>query len=87
MSNYSDDAASVRVDFFKESGKWYCTEAVKWPEGLYFAKIASGQYNLIHDAFRKALDDHFGNKPRLKGMRAICLEPYHENSHPISIIV
>lgn len=87
MSNYSDDAASVRVDFFKESGKWYCTEAVVWLEGLYFGRSKEGEINLIHDAFRKSLDAHFGGRPRLRGMRAICLEPYHEHSHPISIVV
>ena len=30
MSHYSDDSRSVRVDFFKPSGKWYTTEAVSW---------------------------------------------------------
>ena len=27
---YSEDETMVRVDFFKPSGKWYTTEAVKW---------------------------------------------------------
>jgi len=29
MSHYSNDPAMVRVDFWKTSGKWYTTEAVK----------------------------------------------------------
>ena len=76
---YCDDARMVRVDFFKPaSGKWYCTEAVKW----------TGAYEgvLIHDAFKKSLDDHFERRGgTLGGMVAICLEPYHQNAHPISI--
>lgn len=73
--NYSDDDNMVRVDFFKDSGKWYTTEAVKWLE----------YKGLIHDAFRKSLDAHLGG--RLKGMTAVCLEPYHEHSHPITLKV
>ena len=76
---YSDDSLMVRVDFFKDSGKWYTTEAVKW----------TGKYkspSLIHEEFAKSLVDHFKETPnRLKDMQAICLEPYHENAHPISL--
>ena len=79
MSHYSDDPAMVRVDFFKESGKWYTTEAVKWTGGYKDC--------LIHDAFAQSLRDHFAEKRRLSDMRAICLEPYHEHSHPISLKV
>jgi hypothetical protein len=78
MSYYSNDPAMVRVDFFKASGKWYCTEAVKW----------TGSYDkeLIHDAFNKSLQDHFADQPkRLSDMDAICLEPYHKFSHPIQL--
>jgi hypothetical protein len=69
----------VRVDFFKPSGKWCYTEAVKW----------TGDYNgLIHKAFEQSLRDHLGpihptGNTRLAGLRAVCLEPYHEHSHPI----
>lgn len=80
MSNYSDDPAMVRVDFFKSSGKWYETEAVKWT-GEW-----KGDKQLIHDAFKKSLKDHFKDYPdRLSDMDAICLEPYHEYSHPIQV--
>jgi hypothetical protein len=80
MSHYSNNAASVRVDFFRPSGKWYTTEAVLW----------TGEYAdcLIHEAFAKSLRDHFAKHSppeRLSGMDAICLEPYHEHSHPIQI--
>jgi len=83
VSNYSDDESSVRVDFFTTYGKWKYTEAVKWTGG--WSKETSP---LIHDAFIQSLKDHLGQtSPRLKGLRAICLEPYHELSHPISVMV
>jgi hypothetical protein len=74
---YSDDESMVRVDFFKPSGKWYCTEAVRWTGGW------AGKEQLIHEAFAKSLNKHLGD--RLKEMDAVCLEPYHEFSHPIQI--
>lgn len=83
MSHYSDDPAMVRVDFFKPSGKWYTTEAVKWT-GAYRMEDEGGE--LLHDAFKHSLIDHFENTPRrLSEMDAICLEPYHQLSHPIMI--
>ena len=74
---YSDDPEMVRVDFFKASGKWYCTEAVRFSD-----------YNEpdIHFAFAKALREHFKNCPdRLSDMMAVCLEPYHKNEHPLML--
>ena len=81
MSHYTDDSSSVRVDFFKPSGKWYTTEAVVW----------TGEWKgetLIHDEFKKVLQDHFAeDRPdRLSDMMAICLEPYHQNEHPIMLM-
>ena len=75
MSNYSDDPEMVRVDFFKSSGKWYETEAVRW----------TGKYkdSQIFEEFAKSLRDGLGS--RLQEMDAVCLEPYHEHSHPIQI--
>lgn len=82
---YSDDEAMVRVDFFKPKGKWYCTEAVKWT-GEWSGDVKKlGKACLIHEAFKQSLRDHFKYGSRLEGMDAICLEPYHENSHPIII--
>ncbi len=76
MSNYSTDPAQCRVDFFKESGKWYDTCQFTW--------LHWGRDKLIHDVFRESLAAAFPNSYR--GMRAICLEPYHEYAHPISFI-
>lgn len=71
---YSVEDHMVRVDFFKPSGKWYCSEAVAWTGGY------TGD---IHTAFRKSLMDSVGG--RYKGLDVVCLEPYHEHSHPIQI--
>jgi len=89
MSNYSNDPAMVRVDFWKSSGKWYTTEAVKWTgqwHGSIKVGISHKDVQLIHDAFAQSLRDHFKNDPsRLSDMDATCLEPYHEFSHPIQL--
>lgn len=77
MSHYSQDPAQVRVDFFKESGKWYCTEAVKW--------ITYHGNTQVGHAFAEALDKHLekaNGGRRLSGMIAVCLEPYHEHAFP-----
>lgn len=86
---YSEDPAMVRVDFFKPSGKWYCTEAVAWT-GAYHGPSAyveglarRGEGRLIHEAFAKSLRDHLGD--RLREMDAVCIHPYHQNEHPIMI--
>jgi hypothetical protein len=82
MGNYSDDADSVRVDFFKKSGKWYTTEAVKWTGGYKDV--------LIHRAYAKSLLEHLtthDGRLRLDDMVAICLEPYHEHSCPMMMNV
>lgn len=77
---YSAEEHMVRVDFFKPSGKWYTTEAVKWTGGWRADK------NLIHDAFIQSLQYHFKDTPnRLSGMDAICLHPYHEHKHPLCV--
>ena len=79
MSNYTENPKMVRVDFWKPSGKWYATEAVEWVE-------YTGDH-LIREVFHESLRRHFGDKPRLTGLRATCLEPYHEHGHPISLLV
>jgi hypothetical protein len=84
MSNYSDKASSVRVDFFRvrengNIGKWYCTEAVEW----------TGKWegnSEIYAQFAQSLADHLVDG-RLQGMVAVCLEPYHAHSFPITMHV
>lgn len=74
---YTTNDSMVRVDFFKESGKWYTTEAVAWTGPFEGDSI---------DAFKQSLRDHFKDEPhRLSTMDAVCLEPYHELSFPIML--
>jgi hypothetical protein len=99
MGNYSDDASMVRVDFFKPSGKWYCTEAVRWTGPYHSKDEATGKITLIHDAFAVSLAEHFtqstdlndlaqkGGRWRLEDMIAVCTEPYHERAHPLMVHV
>lgn len=74
---YSANPSMVRVDFFKQSGEWYTTEAVKW--------VGEWKGNTsIHVEFAKSLRAHFKDRPeRLSDMDAVCLHPYRQNAHPI----
>ena len=78
---YTTEEGMVRVDFFKPSGKWYETEAMKWDE--YFSKDRQGKIHLIHDIFLKCLYQQFQNQ--YDGMWAVCLHPYHEHAHPLMV--
>lgn len=71
---YSEDSEMVRVDFFKPSGKWYTTEAIKWLdyEGWDLPKI-----------LRESIKTQNGN--RLSDMIAVCLNPYSKFEHPVMI--
>lgn len=84
--HYSQHPDSIRVDFFKNSGAWYCTEEVKW----------TGQWigtTIIHREFANSLIAHLrisdsdGVRFRLMGMTAVCLEPYHESAFPLMVKV
>lgn len=78
MSNYSNDPSSVRVDFFKSSGKWYTTEAVQWNapyvlidnDGEQTSKFVS-----IIDAFERALERHLKRHAIKDGKCRYCDQP------------
>ena len=73
---YCIEPEFVRVDFFKNGGKYYTTESIKF---LHY----NGD---IYDGFKESLIVHFKDCPnRLQGMWAICLEPYHSNSFPLMV--
>lgn len=74
---YCIEPDQVRVDFFKQNGKWYTTESIKF---LHY-------HGDIYDCFKESLRIHFKGEDRLKGMWAVCLHPYHEHSHPIAILI
>ena len=72
----------VRVDFFVPSGKWYTTEQIVWDFEFY-----SG--NIIEN-YKTVLMKHLTTSDsviRLLGMRAVCLEPHHENPCPLMITI
>lgn len=76
MSHYSNNPAMVRVDFFKESGKWYTTEQMEMLGGW-------DKETLVHDVFIKALGRAFPE--HYHEFTAVCLEPYHENAYPLMV--
>ncbi len=78
---YTTDSNKVRIDVWKESGKWYTTAQLDWDN--YGNSWTKGD-ELIHETFKRCLAEQF--KGVFKNMRVTCLEPNHVNSHPISII-
>ena len=69
---YSNLPEMVRVDFFREHGKWYATESVDM----------SGTYNdLTLDAVKASVKRQIGD--RYKDMWAVCLQPYVIHSFPV----
>lgn len=74
---YTTDDSFVRIDFFKPSGKWYCTESMKW----------KGYNGFIHDEFKESLREHIEEDRGLSGMHVVCLEPHNINSYPLMIKV
>jgi hypothetical protein len=71
---YCIHASVVRVDRFKQRGKWYESIAVDMSE--YY------NHPDIHDALRRCLarDGYV-----IDDWTWVCLEPYHKHSHPIML--
>jgi hypothetical protein len=80
MSNYSINPCSCRVDFFKPSGKWYTTEAIIWDR---YHTNGLGGFEDIQATFKRLLREQL--KGRLSDTTAVCLQPYHEFSHPLMV--
>lgn len=76
MSNYSCNPGNCRVDFFKPSGKWYDTYEVDWSKEYNSSDIGQSFINVVFTA----VGDN------LIGMTAVCLEPYHQNAFPLSMV-
>ncbi len=76
---YSENEGMVRVDRFKDSGKWYDTFSIDM--NLYYND------DNIYNALEKAIQDRF-IKLNLKipdEGYIVCLEPYHKWAFPIMI--
>lgn len=75
MTHYSRDPENCRIDIFRESGKHYTTIQIR---------INGFDYNhsSTKEAVRKNLYEELGDN-QYAGFLAVCLEPYHKNSHPV----
>lgn len=73
MTNYSENPGMVRVDYFKESGKWYMTEAVDMSEFWDYAITPS---DAVQAALKKA-------GRWLPHFNIVALEPYHKSAYPV----
>ena len=82
MSNYSENPKSVRVDFFRSAGKWYTTEAIIF-DRYHNTDEKGNNFEFVEDTFKRCLREQL--EGRFKGMIAVCLDPYHENGHPLMV--
>lgn len=84
MTHYSENPGMVRFDRFKASGKWYDTYELNM-YGSY--SVGPTPYEAIREAF--ANSERFGTQWvenwLAQGHFIVCLEPYHESSHPICL--
>lgn len=71
---YNVNDSMVRVDRFKERGKWYDSHAVDM--GPHYHNPS------IHDAVRLAIQDASIN---MDEFIIVCLEPYHVHAHPVML--
>lgn len=77
---YSKNDSMVRVDFFKQTGKWYTTEELLWDR---FHSTINGEFEDIRETFKRLLDEQFPFN--YTEMFAVCLHPCHEHEHPIFV--
>lgn len=89
MTHYSENPGMVRIDRFKDGGKWYDTYEIDM--SAYWSEKIDGKFNFIHDALHKAISssERFGEGWiegwLLQGGMIVCLEPYHQQAHPIML--
>lgn len=82
---YDNNDSMVRVDFFKPSGKWYTTVALRWDRYKSKGFEDMEKLELINDTFRRYLTKQFYDLFVRDKLIAICLEPYHEHSCPLMV--
>lgn len=74
---YDVSDSKVRVDRFKPRGKWYDSFSIDMEK---YYKAPS-----IHDAIKEAILEQTHVRS-LEEWTFVCLEPYHQHSHPIMIV-
>lgn len=76
MTNFTIKDSMVRVDRFKQRGKWYETLEVDM----------AGHYDTasIHDSLRQCIKEQYPGLADSE-MLFVCLEPHHKFAHPIML--
>jgi hypothetical protein len=77
MTNWCDDTGSVRMTLFKPSGKWYADYAIPM-HAFYNVPMCK---DAVYDAYKVSHPNGIE-----KGWMLVCLDPYHEHSHPQLIV-
>lgn len=73
---FHENPAMVRVDYFREGGKWYMTEALDM--GGVFDSGAVGSQAAVKAAIKRAGRSDIG-------MIAVVLEPHCRLSYPVMV--
>ena len=91
MSHYSNNPGLVRVDLFKPSGKWYATGSIDMSEhyndaGLHEAILVACEQQRVGEGSQEGWPVMVPPREWLSdGGTIVCLQPYHEHSHPIML--
>lgn len=84
---FTTNDGMVRVDRFKESGKWYDTIEIDMSEHYNDLSI----FNALEESINEHTAKHWGRDNFVigwtnQGGSFVCLEPYHKHSHPVMLI-
>lgn len=79
---FTTEDRMVRIDFFKQSGKYVCHEAVRWT-GLTKGSTLLWEYvKTLHDLLKQK-DGTYRNDDLI----AVCMDPYYDLGHPVMVCV
>lgn len=80
MSNYSAEDSMVKVTLWKQISlghlDWKCDAEMHWDDW-------DGDMFMV---FKRSFVKQFGTT-KFRGLIAICDEPYHKHSYPVSILI
>ena len=79
---YTTNSSHVRVDRFKESGKWYDTLEINMENHYDDLNI----YKALRDSINETMQfENYVQRWLSQGGSFVCLEPYHQHSHPVML--
>jgi hypothetical protein len=85
---FAVEDSKVRGDLFKDvqlnGGKWYETVALDMRGYYDNHEMPGGGWRSIHDSVLACFQEQVGGH---HGMLLVVLEPYHVDSHPVSVWV